>query len=174
MELGALFSDYFGIKNETGWWFDDFKGHKIMKPPELVGKKMKLTARSFAAAVSFIFFPTNSGRFHNFSPLKSWNHSQFHFCCENNRKNAASFIQFHVKLPTKKEGFSIKPHLVSLKLPKFQFWNSILIKTLEITDTRNWNFWSWAVSKKTAPRAWTPGRYLYFQKFRLTLLSGEN
>ena len=57
MKLAVLFSDYFGIKNKTGWWFHDFKGHKIMKPPKSVGKKMKLTARGCAAAVSFIFFP---------------------------------------------------------------------------------------------------------------------
>ena len=47
------------------------KWHKIMKPPDSVWKKMKLTARGFAAAVSFIFFPTESGRFHNFSHFNS-------------------------------------------------------------------------------------------------------
>ena len=55
------------------------RGIKLWNRQSWSGKKMKLTARGFAAAVSFIFFPTNSGRFHNFSPLKSWNHSQFHF-----------------------------------------------------------------------------------------------
>ena len=69
MKLAALFSDYFGIKNETGWWFHDFKGHKIMKPPELVGKKMNLTAAAKPRAVSFIFFPARLWRFHNFMPL---------------------------------------------------------------------------------------------------------
>ena len=31
MKLAVLFSDYFGIKNETGWWFHDFKGQKLTK-----------------------------------------------------------------------------------------------------------------------------------------------
>ena len=30
IKLAVLFSDYFGIKNKTGWWFHDFKGHKII------------------------------------------------------------------------------------------------------------------------------------------------
>ena len=34
-----FFLRYLGIKNETGWWFHDFKRHKIMKPPDSVGKK---------------------------------------------------------------------------------------------------------------------------------------
>ena len=41
-----------------------------MKPLDSVGKKIKLTARGFAAAVSFIFFPDRFWRFHNFMPLK--------------------------------------------------------------------------------------------------------
>ena len=36
--------------------FKNFKWQKIMKPPHSVCKKMKLTARGFAAAVSLIFF----------------------------------------------------------------------------------------------------------------------
>ena len=39
IKLAVLFSDYFGIKNKTGWWFHDFKGHKIMKPPEVDREK---------------------------------------------------------------------------------------------------------------------------------------
>ena len=35
MKLAVLVSDFFGIKKETGWWFHYFKGHKIMKPPEV-------------------------------------------------------------------------------------------------------------------------------------------
>ena len=50
MKLAALFSDYFVIKNETGWWFHNFKGHKIMKPPELVGKKDETDGTRLAAS----------------------------------------------------------------------------------------------------------------------------
>ena len=51
MKLAALFSDYFGIKNETGWWFHNFKGHKIMKPPELIGKKDETDGTRFDAKI---------------------------------------------------------------------------------------------------------------------------
>ena len=75
IKLAVLFSDYFGIKNKTGWWFHDFKGHKIMKPPKSVGKK-KWNWRHAAAprpSVSF-FFPIDFGGFIILCRLKSWNH----------------------------------------------------------------------------------------------------
>ena len=51
------FSDFLASKNETGWWFHTWNWHEIMKPPNSVRKKkLKLTARGFAAAVSFNFF----------------------------------------------------------------------------------------------------------------------
>ena len=103
MKLAELFSDYFGIKNETGWWIHDFKGHKLWNRQSRSGKKMKLTARGCAAAVSFIFFPTDFGRFHNFSPLKIMKPQPVSFLSQNNRKQTASFIKFHVKLGTKKK-----------------------------------------------------------------------
>ena len=66
-----------------------------MKPPELVGKKMKLTAAAKPRAVSFIFFPTNFWRFHNFMALKIMKPSaSFIFDAKIIRKNAASFIKF--------------------------------------------------------------------------------
>ena len=46
-------------------------------------------------------------RFHNFSPIKSWNHSQFHFWAKKSETKPASFIQFHVKWQ-KKRWFPIK------------------------------------------------------------------
>ena len=107
IKLAVLFSDYFGIKNKTGWWFHDFKGHKIMKPPKSVGKK-KWNWRHAAAprpSVSF-FFPTDFGRFHNFSPLKIMKPQPVSFLSQNNRKQTASFIKFHVKLGTKKKKVS--------------------------------------------------------------------
>ena len=55
------------------------------------GKKMKLTARGFAAAVSFIFFSTESGRCHNFSHFNSWNHRQFYFWAKKNVKTSSHF-----------------------------------------------------------------------------------
>ena len=76
---------------------------------------MKLTARGFAAAVSFIFFPTYSGRFQMFAPLNDVTTAHFIFS-ESNRKMPASFIQFHVKLPIKKGDFSIKS-VVKADLP---------------------------------------------------------
>ena len=107
-KLSEWFSDFFASKkwnwlrvsyNETGikLWNHQFRS----------GKKMKLTARGFAAAVSFIFFPTDFGRFHNFSPLKIMKPQPVSFLSQNNRKQTASFIKFHVKLGTKKnkEGF---------------------------------------------------------------------
>ena len=79
-------------------------GIKLLNRPEFGReKKLKLTARGCAAAVSFIFFPTDFGRFHNFSPLKIMKPQPVSFLSQNNRKNAASFIQFHVKLGTKKK-----------------------------------------------------------------------
>ena len=66
--------------------FMDRNWHKIMKPPYSVGEKMKLTARGCAAARQFHFFPTESGRFHNFSQFHPWNHSQFHFWAKKSEK----------------------------------------------------------------------------------------
>ena len=74
-ETGGIVFWLFCIKNETGWWFHDFKEHKIMKP---------------------LF-----GRFHNFSPLKIMKPQPVSFLSQNNRKQNASFIKFHVKLGTK-------------------------------------------------------------------------
>ena len=88
------FSEFFGIKSKTGWWFHGWNWHKIMKPPYSVGKKMKLTARGFAAARQFHFFPTESGRFHNFSQFHPWNHSQFHFWAKKSEKILTFFVSF--------------------------------------------------------------------------------
>ena len=75
-----LFYDFFGIK-KLNWLMVSWvkSGIKLWNRQIRSGKKMKLTARGFATAVSFIFFQTECGRFHNFSHLKSWNHRQFHF-----------------------------------------------------------------------------------------------
>ena len=92
MKLAVLVSDFFGIKKETGWWFHYFKGHKIMKPPE-ISRETKWNWRHAASgkkwnwrhaaaprpSVSFFtrrrgrqfhFVPDWLWRFHNFSPLK--------------------------------------------------------------------------------------------------------
>ena len=101
------FSEFFGIK-KLNWlmvsW--DETGIKLWNRQIRSGKKkMKLTARGFAAAVSFIFFPDRTGRFHNFSQFHSRNHSQFHFLSQKIRKNTDILRQFHVKLTKKKGGF---------------------------------------------------------------------
>ena len=57
IKLAVLFSDYFGIKNKTGWWFHDFKGHKIMKPPKSVGKKNETDGTRLRRGRQFHFFP---------------------------------------------------------------------------------------------------------------------
>ena len=73
-ETGGIFSDYFGIKNKTGWWL-----HDLRKP----------------RAVSFIFFPAWIWRFHNFMALKIMKASaSFIFDAKIIRKNATSFIKF--------------------------------------------------------------------------------
>ena len=74
-----------------------------MKPPDSVGKKMKLTARGFAAAVSFNFFslPNLEGFIISVSFMYETTAS---FIFEpKNRKNPNIFRQFHVKLTTKKK-----------------------------------------------------------------------
>ena len=78
-----------------------------MKPPDSVGKKMKLTARGCAAAVSFIFFPTDFGRFHNFSPLKIMKPQPVSFLSQNNRKENRQFhkVSRETGHTQKKEGF---------------------------------------------------------------------
>ena len=106
-------SEFFGIKSKTGWWFHGWNWHKIMKPPDSVGKK-NWNWRHLALprpSVSF-FFPIESGRFQNFSQFHPWNHSQFHFWakkysdfCRKQASNASQFnfgfcrisIKYHLK-----------------------------------------------------------------------------
>ena len=103
VKLVILFLFYLAQKMKLADGFMGENWHKIVKPSRSrSGKKMKLTARGYAAAVSFIFFPTDSGRFHNFSQFHPWNHSQFHFWAKKTEKKITSFTQFHVKLATKK------------------------------------------------------------------------
>ena len=104
VKLVILFLFYLAQKMKLADGFMGENWHKIVKPSRSrSGKKMKLTARGFAAAVSFIFFPTDSGRFHNFSQFHPWNHSQFHFWAKKTEKKITSFTQFHVKLATQKK-----------------------------------------------------------------------
>ena len=106
-KMSELFSDFLASKNETGWWFHVWNWHKIMKPSRIrSGKKMKLTARGYAAAVSFIFFLTESGRFHNFSQFHTWNHSQFHFLSQKAEKIQTFFASFTWNWPQKKSEVS--------------------------------------------------------------------
>ena len=102
---GFFFYDILASKMKLADGFIILRGIKLWNRQSWSGKKMKLTARGFAAAVSFIFFPTDSGRFHNFSPFKAWNRSQFHFWAEKADNKIASFIQFHVKQTQKKRLF---------------------------------------------------------------------
>ena len=103
VKLVIFFLFYLAQKMKLADGFMGENWHKIVKPSRSrSGKKMKLTARGYAAAVSFIFFPTDSGRFHNFSQFHPWNHSQFHFWAKKTEKKITSFTQFHVKLATKK------------------------------------------------------------------------
>ena len=91
----------FWLKNETGCGFMIFKGLKLWNRPKSVGKKMKLTAAAegnfwkllegaqrpraifknfpLPRAVSFIFFPTDSGGFIILCPLKWWNRQPVSF-----------------------------------------------------------------------------------------------
>ena len=77
-----FFYDILASKMKLADGFMIFNGIKLWNRQIRLGKKMKLTARkkwnwrhaasprpsvSFFSAVSFIFFPTESGRFHNFS-----------------------------------------------------------------------------------------------------------
>ena len=83
----------------------------------------------------FHFFPTESGRFHNFSHFNSWNHSQFHFLTLKDVKKASIFRQFHVKLaPQKKVRFLAKTFTIYLKSclrPSFKSWVSFSNSKLE-------------------------------------------
>ena len=77
---GYSFIIFLASKMKLTDGFMNFTWHKIMKPPHSVWKK-KWNWRHAASprpSVSF-FFQTECGRFHNFSHVKSWNHSQFHF-----------------------------------------------------------------------------------------------
>ena len=47
---------FLGIKNKTGWWFHYFNRHKIMKPPDSVGKKKWNWRHAAAACHQFHFF----------------------------------------------------------------------------------------------------------------------
>ena len=129
-----IFSKFFGIKSETGWWFHVRNWHKIMKPPDSVGKKNWnwRHAASPRPSVS-IFFPTEFWRFHNFSQFHPWNHSQFHFWAKKTENKTASFIQFHVKLAThKKKNMRFLPKtirgftkiLVKIKNTKVGWWKN--------------------------------------------------
>ena len=110
MKLAVLFSVF--LAQKWNWlWFHGWNWLKLWNRQDSVGKKLKLTARGFFVAVSANFFPTESGRFHNFSKFHPSNHSQFHFWAKKTENKTASFIQFHVKLAThtKKRGFYLKP-----------------------------------------------------------------
>ena len=73
-ETGCFVFNFFGSK--WNWlWFHDFKEFKLWN------RKWNF----------FIFFPDRIWRFHNFSRLKSWNHSQFHFEPRNRKKNHLYF-----------------------------------------------------------------------------------
>ena len=94
MKLAVLLSAFSAQK--WNWLrFHALKGLKLWNRPESVGKKMKLTAAAegnFRAlvqfsknsplprAVSFIFFPTDSGGFITLWPLKPRNHQPLSFC----------------------------------------------------------------------------------------------
>ena len=87
-ETGGIVFRLFWHQKSNWLMVSWFKGHKIMKPPDSGGKK-KWNWRHAAAprpSVSF-FFPPESGRFHNFSPL--------------NHETTASFI-FEPKNPKTK------------------------------------------------------------------------
>ena len=75
MKLAVLFSDYFGIKNKTGWWFHDFKWHKIMKSPKSDGKKWNWQP----CAVSLFFFLSDFGGIIILWLLKPWNQAPASF-----------------------------------------------------------------------------------------------
>ena len=59
MKLDVLISVFFGSKMKLAV-VSLFYGTKIMKPPDSVGNKMKLTAAAQPRAVSFILFPDRS------------------------------------------------------------------------------------------------------------------
>ena len=56
---GYYFIIFLASKMKLTDGFMNFKWHKIMKPPDSVGKKMNLTAAAKQLAVSFIFFRPN-------------------------------------------------------------------------------------------------------------------
>ena len=92
MKLAGLVSVF--LAQKWNWlWFHDFMGLKLWNRPDSVGKKMKLTAAAQPRAVSFIFFPDRIWRFHNFMPLKSWNHQPVSFLMR--KKSETNTSQFH-------------------------------------------------------------------------------
>ena len=103
------FSEFFGIQ-KWNWLMVSWDETGINYETARFGqeKKMKLTERGFAAAISFNFFPDRNGRFHNFSQIHSWNHSQCHLFSRKNRKNTNILRQCHIKLTEKKRGFQQK------------------------------------------------------------------
>ena len=107
MKLAVFFLIIFASKIKLADGFMILRGIKLWNRQSWSGKKMKLTTRGCAAAVSFIFFPTDFGRFHNFSPLKSWNHSQFHFWAKITEKMPPVSPSFTWNWPQKKMKVSL-------------------------------------------------------------------
>ena len=75
-------------------------------------RKNETEGRGEAACRQFHFFPDQLWRFHNFSPLKIMKPQPVSFLSQNNKKQTASFIKFHVKLGThtKKRRFLAKTY----------------------------------------------------------------
>ena len=107
MKLAGIGFRFFWLKNETGWWFHDFMGHKIMKPTGSVKKKLQKSDFDSCFEISFFFrqfhvkldetgwffFSTEPIGFIILCPIKSWNHQPVSFLTQ--KKSETNTSQFH-------------------------------------------------------------------------------
>ena len=81
-------SEFFGIKSKTGWWFHGWNWHKIMKPPDSVGKK-NWNWRHLALprpSVSFFFSLSNLDGFRILASFIHETTASFTFELKNQKK----------------------------------------------------------------------------------------
>ena len=89
---GFIILASFFHKTKASFTFEQKKSRFLCKTARFGREKNETDSTRLRRGRQFHFFPTESGRFHNFSPIKSWNHSQFHFWA---KKTETKHSQFH-------------------------------------------------------------------------------
>ena len=111
-KMSIFFQNFLASKVKLADGFMNETGIKLWNRQIRSGKKIETDGTRLRRGTSVsIFFPTESGRFHNFSQFHSWNHTQFHFLKQNQKKMIRHFRQFQVKTTKKKSRFLSKTAL---------------------------------------------------------------